>query len=59
MRNQEARVLAERDTPTPEPYTPISSSEEIESELGAEFDMEMDMGQYGATSFNTVVLFLS
>ena len=59
MRNEEARVLAERDTPTPEPYTPISSGEEIESELGAEFDMEMDVGQYGTPYFNTVVPFLS
>lgn len=36
---EEARVLAERYTPTPEPYIRVSSNAEVEFELGAEFDI--------------------
>lgn len=34
VRDEEAHVLVERYTPTPEPYTQVSSSEDIECELG-------------------------
>ena len=38
LRDKEAQLLEERDTPTPEPYTRISGSTEIEFGPGAESD---------------------
>ena len=41
QRDEEAQMLTERYTPTPEPYTHVSSSEDIE--FGGEFDMGVAM----------------
>jgi len=48
--DEEAQAFLERSTPTPQPYTFISSSEGVESELGAGSDVGMDTG-YGAPIF--------
>lgn len=47
LKDEEARILEERDTPTPEPYTRVSSSEDLGFGLEADFD-EMD---YGVSTF--------
>ena len=41
QRDEEAQMLTERYTPTPKPYTHVSSSEDIE--FGGEFDMGVAM----------------
>ena len=50
LRAEGARVLAERYTPTPEPYIRVSSSAEMEVELGVRFDSDM-AGDHGALAF--------
>lgn len=43
LRVEEAQMWKERHTPTPEPYTHVSDSEDIEFGLGAGFAMEVAM----------------
>lgn len=50
QREEMNQTLVERCTPTPEPYIQASGSEEVESELGADFGMETVMN-YGAPAF--------
>ena len=52
VRDEEAQRLAERYTPTPEPYTHVSSSEVTEFGLGVEFHMGVAMNP-GVPTFNT------
>ena len=57
MRDEEAQILEERYTPTPEPYTQISSSTEIEFRPGAESDGGAVV-DHGMPFFNAVALLL-
>ena len=49
LRDEEAQILAERYTPTPEPYSCVSSSEGTGFEPGVGFSMEVTM-DHGAPS---------
>jgi hypothetical protein len=53
--DEEAQRLAERYTPTPEPYTHVSSAEDTEIGLGVEFPMEVVM-DHGVPVFENLCL---
>lgn len=50
QREEAVRTLVERDTPTPEPYSPASGSREVGSEVQSEFGTEMAVNHGAPTS---------